>query len=326
MMRRSVYIVIVIILTMCMTECDPGMFSLFPRFLTSVTQTADTGEYFKHVDGEKFYFYSMHADAATLQTDCLYIIQVPPSGDRNVAIYDGLCRELGTFSSRYAGAGHLPLSPDHHLVGRVIINLSDLVAGNAFIDETGSFPVDPDHHLAFDNNSGYELWTDNDIAPPNFFWRTSPYINPGFQVTPPPALAGPAGFDPVGQYALEAVNSNMVGSQVTMVFRRTETNELYPGMVQLSPPNPVYFSPGFSPFKMVPGTASFSTNGYFVVQRYDGMLVRMNENSNSDGEYPAQDLNEFMIAYGENDNIMYLFSPSGFGLFKAKAWWRDNNW
>src|SRR4030042_702741 len=97
MMRRSMPILLISIGLLCATQCDPGKFSLFPHFLTSVTHTANAGNYFQHMAGERFFFYSMRADM--LNTDFLYVIQVSPAGARRLAVYNGVLQPVTTLDT-----------------------------------------------------------------------------------------------------------------------------------------------------------------------------------------------------------------------------------
>ena len=320
-MRRYMTAIVIIILGMMLTHCDMDKSSLFSNFFTTVTHTANASDYFQHVDGERFFFYVMRADV--INTDLAYVIQALPDGQRKLAIYNGVLQRITTASMPDFGSAHLVLDTDHHLVGRVECTIAAPATVTFQADSgTASELMNPDGAIVRYGVNLYDCTMDNSLAEPLIQYITYNYDNTLLDRFIGSG-SGAASFPVVGfnrPFALEKAAARGDEDTVLFLLRDMTTNAGYVAQTGF-PPTIITPMSTYPTIRLVAGTAQVCTGDQsFVVQADDGTLRRISGDGNADTEVASSSYNDFLIAYPQN-NIMYLFNPSSFSLFKGRAWW-----
>ena len=298
--------------------CDD--MSLYPNFLTSVSQIKDVSSHFS-ASSSSFFFSRVESTSGEL----LYIGQRLSGGNRKVAVFDSNFVFMNEASSSDLGSMHGPMDADRHLVGLGIYNYNM----GTFSSTGVPYPQARDGVMVTNGTDIYLLYgTYYDDAGHVTILQALECINGNF------AGATDVVYS-VGEqyryYLLEA--GRTADGRILIIFQDSETGKGFVSSnwppVSFVPPPPGTYISGWSALPVASigaGTADILDYGEIIAQTSDGDLMRFHTDGSGNwwegDRVSASTLMSFLIVYGNDNDSMYLFNPGTRQLIKSTAWWR----
>ena len=326
-------ILLIVILALGMTSCEPFMMSPFPGFLPDLDATVYVGGYFPVSDVEHYELCALNNGTE----EYIFLQAQLYSGDRRIVVFNTALQNIFAETSDEFGSRTLVDTDGYFVIGRRVYDLSVLPPNVYSIASGDSYMpgcVINDQNVLLDSDGAnvlFQAFTDNTSPPP---WASTGDLFSGASKPIPPSGVW-AYYDLV--YArwfptmdLNQLHIGTMGGSV-LVFSESNPDEPNIGyavvidrMTDLSESGP--FISGGSPCHTIvlgslgwddvwvapPGIVNRAKDGTFKLRLWDGTLAAEIRNITTSGE--------LLMDYGWQ-GYYYIFDPGSKKLFKARYWW-----